>query len=193
MSVKLDPDGIRWSADNTVLESKNSIFPQGTVWIFFQTTTPVGWSRFTSVPNDAMLRVVDADFKGQSQGGSEPFVGVFSNSAKTFNVSGAGNLESGNTTVSKAQIPTHTHSFTGQTITDQPARNPDGEYTSGNMQRAGTPTFPFGVGGIFGGGFSGDRGGGGSHNHQIQIGQTFSVSIPLSVQYIDVFFASFNG
>jgi hypothetical protein len=192
MSVKLDLDGIRWSADNTILESKNSIFPQGTVWIFFQSSTPVGWSRYSAL-NDSMLRVVDADFKGQSQGGSQPFSGTFSNSAKTFTISGAGNLESGSTTVSKAQIPTHTHGFGGQTITDQPARNPDGEYTSGNMQRAGTPTYPFGSGGIQGGGLSGDTGGGGGHQHEIFIGESFSVSIPLSVQYIDVFFASFNG
>ena len=193
MSVKLDLDGIRWSADNTVLESKRSIFPQGTVWVFFQGATPTGWSRYNGFPNDSMLRVVDADFKGQNQGGSEPVSSVFNSASKTFSVSGAGNLESGNTTVSRAQIPAHTHSFSGQRITAQPARNPDGEYTSGNMQRAGTPNFPFGSGGVAGGGESGSAGGGGSHNHEISIGQSFSVSIPLAVQYIDVFFASFNG
>lgn len=193
MAVKLDPEGIRWSADNTLLRSKRSIFPADTIWIFFQTSTPVGWTRFTSHANDAMLRVVDADFKGTSQGGTQPFVGTFNSGARTFSVFGGGSVDSGSTSVGLAGIPAHTHSFTGQTIVDQPAKNPDGNYTSGNLQRSGTPTFLFGSGAVTGGVNMGSAGGGGSHQHQINLGNSFSVSIPLSVQYIDVFLASFNG
>lgn len=192
MTVKLDPDGIRWSADNTVLDSKQSIFPAGTTWVFFQPSTPVGWSRYFA-SNDSMLRIVDADFKGGGGGGSEPFSGTFSNASKTFNVSGAGSQETGSTSLSKAMIPTHTHPAGFLSITDQPARNPDGEYTSGNIQRAGTPNFPFGSFGVTGGGESGGTGGGGAHSHEVTISESFAVSVPLSVQYIDVFFASFNG
>ena len=184
MTVRLGENGIEWSADNTKMSNKRSIFPQDTVWIFFQSSTPLGWSR-SFATNDSTLRVVSSEFNGGNNGGLYPFTSIFTNSNRTFNLN-TSNYTAGNTSLSVSQIPTHTHTFTGQYFTDQPAVNPQGQYINGNIARgsgAGTAS----------GGATGNTGGGGAHSHDISVGNSFPVSVSLSVQYIDVFFASFNG
>jgi hypothetical protein len=186
MAVKLSDGGILWTADNTVMINKSAIFPADTVWTFFQSTTPIGWTR-VSYTNDSMLRVISDIGGGGTNGGVSPFTTVFSNSSKTFTTN-VGPLNSGPTTLSTSTIPAHTHSITGQSIAARDAVNPDGEYTEGNLTRV-----PSGLG-IQPGGTTGATGGGGSHVHQVTFSSSnFFVNIPLSVQYINVFFASFNG
>ena len=71
-------------------------FPSGTVMLFVQTAAPTGWTKSTT-HNDKALRVVSGT---ASSGGSTAFSSVFS--ART---------------ISTANLPSHTHTFSGSTST----------------------------------------------------------------------------
>jgi hypothetical protein len=122
-------------------------FPTGTVLIFAQTAAPTGWTKNTSTGDNSALRVVTGT---ASTGGSVAFTTAF-----------ASGLSAGATTLSTAQIPSHTHtvggndSNTGTSLGRLSTRNPDNLFNTA----------------------TGAEGGGGSHTHTIP---------SLAVQYIDV-------
>jgi hypothetical protein len=185
MAVILDENGVFWSANNTRMSSRRSIFPTNTLWCFFQSTTPTGWTRTSTSTNNSTLRVVSTANDAGSNAGISPFTTIFSNSSQIFNVN-TSTYGSGFATLSVSQIPTHTHTFSGQTIQERNAKNPAGEFIEGNLARSsGTGVQP--------GGQTQTAGTGGSHNHDIFVGNTITVTLPLAVKYIDVFFAFFNG
>jgi microcystin-dependent protein len=74
-------------------------FPSGTKMVFQQTTAPVGWTKDTTHDNKA-LRVVTGT---AGSGGSVNFTTAF------------GSQNVGATTLTTAQIPVHSHSFSGST------------------------------------------------------------------------------
>lgn len=126
-----------------------SAFDSGTVMLFQQTSAPTGWTKLTTHNNKA-LRVVSG---AVSTGGSVPFTTAF-----------ASGLSAAATTLSIAQIPSHTHGYTG-------------------------PFSPLNYGGTYGdygnpaSSTTGATGGGGSHAH----------SLPsFEVQYVDIILASKN-
>lgn len=128
-------------------------FPTGTVMLFVQTAAPAGWTKSVAHDNKA-LRVVSG---AAATGGALAFTTAFANRA----VGGA----VGDTTLSTAQIPSHTHTVRGGGVgTTDP-------YAGGFN---GAATFD-----------SGAAGGGGSHTHSFS-----GTAIDMAVQYVDVIIAT---
>lgn len=137
--------------DNTgtiALTSDVSSFPAGTAMLFVQTAAPTGWTKSTT-HNDKALRIVSG---AASSGGTTAFSTVF-----------AAGRTSDATTLTTAQMPSHTHTtptgFSGGGTA----------YWAGNCPGTGLSST------------SGATGGGGSHTHGLP---TFAV------QYVDVIIAT---
>lgn len=166
--------GITFS-DTTVLNSKYGIVPQNSVSIFYQNTTPVGWTKSTT-HNDKTLRVVSGT--GGGSGGSTAFSTVFPSALTTVsqaNIPMTGTI--GNTTLTTAQLPSHTHAnggFVGLTPGG-------GDVQSGAGWTRSSPA----TGGMV------QAPNGGAHNHPWSGTAQFSTTIDLRVQYIDVIVCSF--
>jgi len=191
MACRLSADGIYWSATDT-LDSKRNIFPQHdpgnnhyTVWCFFQSSTPLGWSPYTS-ENNKILRVVDPGGQtGGTPNGSIPFSSFFGSYNKNFNLT-VSSLSTQSYQLQASDLPTHTHGFISNNVTPAPATNPDGVYTSGNMTRAAGYARNTGT-------QSGSTGSSANHFHPVTVPNTFPVPFDFRVQYIDVKFCTFDG
>lgn len=83
--------------------NKVDAFPAGTRMLFQQTAAPTGWTKDT-VLNERALRVVSGSV---TIGGAIAFSTVFSSARSTTNATQSGTV--GNTTLTTAQIPSHTH------------------------------------------------------------------------------------
>jgi hypothetical protein len=160
--------------------------------LFQQTSAPTGWTKQTTHDNKA-LRVVSGS---ASSGGSVAFTTAFASQTPTGTVSvsvsagslavSAGSLAVGNTTLTTAQIPSHTHPQT----TGVGSGGTAGALYTGFSASVATNT--------------GSTGGGGSHNHSISGSPSLSGSpsvtsasfsgsaINLAVQYVDLIIASKN-
>jgi hypothetical protein len=137
-------------------------FASGTLMLFVQTAAPTGWTKSTTHDNKA-LRVVSGT---ASSGGSSTFSTVFANQTPTITTSG---LSAGATTLSTAQMPSHTHTY--KQFTGYPDAGLSNQSASGaNIASSAT-------------------GGGGSHTHTVT-GSATSSAITLAVQYVDVIIAS---
>ena len=142
--------------------SGSAVIPTGTVMLFFQAAAPTGWTQVTT-QNDKALRVVSGT--GAGTGGSVGFTTAFASQAVAGTVG-----TSGATTISTAQMPSHTHTYNG-TLNQFP----------GAQSACGSINYN-------GGATSGATGGGGSHTHT---GGTFTgTAINLAVQYINIILAS---
>jgi hypothetical protein len=124
-----------------------SAFDAGTAMLFVQTSAPTGWTKSTT-HNDKALRVVNGV---ASSGGSIAFTTAFAN----------GN--SGATTLSTTQIPSHTHTVNQANGTG----GSTGNLYNGSNSNSGSVN-------------TGSTGGGGSHTH----------GLSLAVQYVDVIIAT---
>ena len=155
-------------------------FDAGTRMLFAQTTAPTGWTKDTTNYNNFALRVVTG---AASTGGSVAFTTAFASQtptiSNTLSVDTSG-LSAGSTTLTTAQIPSHTHSA---------AVRPQGCFNQGfavhGYDNNATPNN------------TGSTGGGGSHNHSISGSATLSggitsSAINLAVQYLDVITATKN-
>ena len=127
--------------------------PTGTAMLFVQTSAPTGWTKSTTHDNKA-LRVVSGS---ASSGGSVSFTSAFTSQTTTI----------GNTTLTTAQIPSHTHDIVYTT----------GAFSGGTASVVQT----LGTGGLTA--TSNATGGGGSHTHT-------STAINLAVSYVDVIIAT---
>jgi hypothetical protein len=158
----------------TFTNPPTGVFPSGTALLFQQTTAPTGWTKSTT-HNDKALRVVSGS---ASSGGSVAFTTAFASQAVAGTVG-----TSGATTLSTAQIPSHSHTapsvvLWGAAVTGTPNLF-CGTTTAAN---SGTPTS------TYYGPNTGAAGGGGSHDHS---GGTFTgTAINLAVQYVDVIIAT---
>lgn len=135
-------------------------FDSGTRLLFQQTAAPTGWTKDTT-HNDKALRVVNG---AVSSGGTVAFTSAFITQAVSGTV--------GSTTLSEAQIPSHTH-LAGATLqtSSSSAKGSSAQWRS--ISATGNATSA--------------TGGSGSHNH------TFSgAAINLAVQYVDVIIATKN-
>lgn len=140
------------TVSGTLATAETAGFPSGTVMLFVQTAAPTGWTKSTTHDNKA-LRVVSGT---ASSGGSVAFTTAFS----------AG-LSAGATTLTTAQIPSHTHTINwSNSGTD--GGNTGRFCTGANL--GGTTT-------------SSSTGGGGSHDHTLP---------SFAVQYVDVIIATKN-
>lgn len=137
---------------NPLWANRTAEFPSGTTMLFQQTAAPAGWTKQV-VLNDYGLRVVSGAV-GSVAGSA--FSSVFAQTAV------------GNTTLSVAQLPQHTH---GYSLT-----SPSG--FSANSTGGGI----LGVNASVGANTDGGTGGGGAHTH----------SVNLTLSYVDVIIASKN-
>jgi hypothetical protein len=154
-------------SDGSVKEIGSS-FPSGTVMLFVQTNAPTGWTKSTTHDNKT-LRVVSGT---ASSGGSSGFTTVFTNQTPTINTSG---LSAGATTLSTAQMPSHTHTQKYGS-TDGGTFNIFANVGNGDNLSAGQTA---------------STGGGGSHSHSMS-GSATSSAITLNVAYVDVIIATKN-
>jgi len=119
-------------------------FPSGTVMLFVQTAAPTGWTKSTTHDNKA-LRVVSGSV---TTGGTQNFTAVLNGTV-------------GATTLTEAQIPSHTHTYTAASVT-----NANSAIGSGTAFRSAVTAN------------TGATGGGGSHTHS------------MDVAYVDVIIAT---
>lgn len=183
----LTSTGITFS-DTTQLNSRRGIFPQSTVWVFYQTAAPVGWTKSTA-QNDKALRVVSGT--GGGSGGTN----AFTTTMTSFAVAGqcTTTTASGDTALTTAQIPDHTHVMNplNYQLNAVPALfNPAGQFTGwngGDVARNGgwTRNNPA-TGNV-------DGGSGGNHNHPVSASGPVNQPVSIAVQYIDVIICSFDG
>ena len=133
------------SFDGNTLTVSAVAFPAGTVMLFIQAAAPTGWTKSTA-HNDKALRIVSGS--GGGSGGSNVFSTAFGASGNT-----------GATTLSISQIPSHTHSYYWG---DNSATGPvSWGYNTNPGNNYSQPTSA--------------TGGGGSHTHALGI----------NVQYVD--------
>ena len=147
----------------------NTPIPSGSVFLLYQASAPTGWTQVTSL-NDYALRIVSST--GGSTGGTTAFSTVFSNQTVSTTVSVSGGI--GATTLSTAQMPSHTHTY---------ASEPSGAVLMGL-----TEGYPLPVSGN-----TGATGGGGSHTHSFSgSGSGTSSSVTLNVRYANIILCSKN-
>lgn len=153
----LTSNGTTWTS-----AAGGSPIPAGTVMLFFQASAPTGWTQVTTQNNKA-LRIVSGT--GGGTGGSVAFTTAFASQSVVGTV--------GSTTLTTAQMPSHTHSASAYTSTGKAALLA----FSGTNIAAGTIVSPT----------TNATGGGSSHDH------TFTgTALNLAVQYIDVIVATKN-
>jgi len=153
-------------------------FDAGTRMLFAQTTAPTGWTKDTTNYNNFALRVTTG---AASTGGSVAFTTAFASQTPAGSVSiDTAGLSAGATTLTTAQIPSHSHSFQIN------------EFDGGNNQspsRQGSNNFtPLTYS-------TNNTGSGNSHNHSISGSATATftgTAINLAVQYLDVITATKN-
>ena len=133
------------------------------VALWYQASAPTGWTKVTT-HHDKALRVVNTS--GGNSGGSVGFTTAFASRSGLGTVAG--------TTLSEAQIPSHTHGYSS-----------NGSNLAGRISP--------GLDGGFGGNGIGDvsfsisnTGGGGSHDHG------FALTMDFAVQYVDMILCSFD-
>ena len=169
MSISMSGSVLTFT-DSTIQSSAGTVIPSGTAMLFQQTSAPTGWTKVTTY-NDYAIRIVNGT---ASTGGSTAFSTCFTNQTPTINVSG---LSAGATTLSTAQVPAHTHSYTAP-----------GAFNSTPGQ--GNTCSPNGLGSTAGG-TTGSAFTGGSHTHSIS-GSASSTTVTLAVQYVDHIIATKN-
>lgn len=167
--------------------------PSGTSQVFVdQTNAPTGWTKETT-HNDKALRIVTGSV---SSGGSSAFSSAFATPSVSGTVSGApsaGNLgvsvsgNVGSTNLSINQIPAHSHSYQRANAGSQIPQYSGYAYrTVGSFQSVNT----------------GNKGGNGSHNHNLSVNGNLSgapgvgnlalssSTASINVEYVDVIIAT---
>jgi hypothetical protein len=171
-SAKLTVSGVTFG-DSTVLNSKYGIIPQSSVSIFYQAAAPTGWSKSTT-HNDKTLRVVSGT--GGGSGGTTAFSSIFPTSTTPVSVSSIPlSGSTGNTTLTTAELPSHTHA-NGGFVGLSPGGGDVG--AAAGWTRSSPAT--------------GSTGGGGAHSHPWTGTANFSSTFDLRLQYIDVIVCSFS-
>ena len=162
----LTSNGTAWTS------AAAAAFDVGTVMLFAQTTAPTGWTKNTSTGDNSALRVVTGT---ASTGGSVGFTTAFASQTPSISITGVSG-SAGATTLTTAQIPSHTHTIN--------LSNGNGPGQTNAAQSAVTESTST----------SSATGGGGSHTHTFSFssGTATSSAINLAVQYIDVIRATKN-
>jgi len=148
--------------------------PSGTAALFAQTSAPTGWTKSTTHNNKA-LRVVSGT---ASSGGSVPFTTAFASQAVSGTV--------GDTTLTTAQIPSHSHFLANGNTSNVFITSSSYMTARGNQDASGYQNYALsGSGTTPDLGLTSSTGGGGSHTH------TFTgTAINLAVSYVDVIIAT---
>lgn len=150
-------------------------FPAGTAMLFIQTAAPTGWTKSTTHDNKA-LRIVSGT---AGSGGSTAFTSVFGSRTPSGSVDASG-LSAGATTLSTAQMPSHTHNLHNSAYV--------GGAAVGWSPSSGQNIGPSDIGT-----WTLATGGGGSHSHSMSGSATFTgTAMDFAVQYVDAIIATKN-
>ena len=146
-------------------------FDSGTRMIFAQNAAPTGWTKDTTNYNQHAMRIVTGT--GGGAAGSVDFTSAFTSQSVAGSVAVTGiSGSTGATTLSTAQIPSHTHTYSFRNTNTSAAGK--GSVTAVNNSTGTTNA----------------TGGGGSHDHSFSFSSgtaTFSgTAIDLAVKYLDV-------
>ena len=185
----LTSTGIEFSVGDS-LNSRRHIFATGTSWIFYQTTSPTGWTKSITHDNKA-LRVVSGS--GGVSGGTNTFTSTMT----SFNIGGplTSTDATGGHSLTTSQIASHFHGSGGEIglLANPASYNPDGNFTGwtgGDVRRnpGWSRTFPSS------GGINPNNTGGATHSHPVSgSGTLTNQPISISVSYIDIIICNFDG
>jgi hypothetical protein len=166
-------------------------FPSGTTMLFAQAAAPTGWTQVTTW-NDRAVRIVSG--AGAGTGGTIGFSSFFTN---PLNYSGSITFTSGSTagtTLTTAQIPSHTHPISGGGGTGAfagPFDNSGSAPNTGianNLSTGGLAEITANVPPN-----TNSSGGDGAHSHSLVGGSAnANFSSNFSLQYLDIIVASKN-
>jgi len=145
MATALTAAGIQFP-DDTV--TSTNLLPSGTRLLFHNSSAPTGWTKDTTI-NDSALRVVSGT---PGSGGSAGFASALGSPSVSGSVSlsgepGAGNLavsvsgnvNIGSTTISTAQMPSHSHPIPGGNFISNVGNTVRSEFeTSGDLDTLST-------------------------------------------------------
>ena len=165
-------------------------FASGTRMIFHQTASPTGWTKDTS-HNDKALRITSGTV---GTGGSVAFETAFASQTPSGSVSTSVSGTVGNTSLSIAQIPSHTHFIVNNRNV---ANRSDDDPTTSNYLDRGAQHNPEGDekyllrfhSTVADRGLTSSTGSGSSHNHSWSGSASSSFSgsaINLDVQFVDI-------
>ena len=191
----LTADGVNFGT-NDDLNSRRQIFAVNTAWIFYQNTTPTGWTKVSQ--NNKALRVVSGS--GGGSGGTNSFTSTFS--PKTIGGTINFSVGGGNHPLTTPQIAAHAHGnggevgLSGNGGTFNPAGAQTG-WAGGDVARP--PTGNNGWSRTSPG--SGNAGSGNNHSHPAGTASVAAagpdaapnLTVTLNVQYIDIIVCTFNG
>jgi hypothetical protein len=172
-NITVNSEGLVTAASN----GSSSSFPAGTVWSFAQAAAPTGWTQVTTY-NNVGVRIVSG--VGGGSGGSIAFSTLFS---LTSSYTGSINITSGtvgNTTLSTAQLATHSHTLTLSTVGNFNCGG--GAYFNSCTDAGGSPAPAFS-----------STGGDASHTHSlVGTAAAGNFTSDFNLQYVDVILASKN-
>jgi len=172
MATALTNTGVLFPDATTQTTAAVSVpsFPIGTAMLFAQTSAPTGWTKSTAHDNKA-LRLVSGT---AGSGGSAAFTTAFGTPSVSGSVSLSGSV--GATTLSTAQLASHTHSVPFYT-----SGNPEGAIRiKGDGTQGGVTNIT-----------SGATGSNSSHTHSFSgSGSLSSATTAIDVAYVDVIIAT---
>ena len=168
MAITVSGTTITFNDGTTQTTAASSGIPASTVMLFVQTAAPTGWTKSTTHDNKA-LRIVSGT---ASSGGSVAFTTAFGTPSVSGSVSLSGTV--GNTTLTIAQMPSHSHQV----------------YNINNKMSPQASTYPAtGASGRY----TFSEGGSGSHTHSFSgSGSLSAATATINVQYVDVIIATKN-
>jgi hypothetical protein len=164
--------------DSTVLNSKYGIVPQNTVSLFYQISSPIGWTQITTQNNKA-LRVVNTG--GGTTGGppdsstSGAFSSIFTSVSNT-NLSASMPASVSSLQLPISQLPSHAHGTGGGGL--QARLDGSGQVPTGPGYLSTNPN-------------TGNNGGNGSHTHPVSTSLTYGYSYNIAVRYLDIILCRF--
>ncbi len=157
--------------DSSTQATQGVEFVSGTVMLFRQNTAPTGWTKSSTFDN-AALRVVSGTINA-TQSGVVPFTGAFANTTPSITVDASG-LSAGATTLTTAQLPSHTHTIS----VAGPCAFAGGNFPS--QGKAADTSYN-----------TGGAGSGSSHSHSMSGSATgTSTALNLNVRYADAIIAA---
>ena len=167
--------GMLIASNGSTVDKFEGGFESGTKMLFQQTAAPSGWTKDTTNNDDSAIRITTGTV---GTGGNVAFTTAFVTVASSGTISNSITGNVGNTTLTIAQIPAHTHynDFSGG--------------FNGLTGSGGSPGYISSTQGRQ----SGSTGGGQSHNHSagsLAVSSTFTGnSTNLDVKYVDVIVAT---
>ena len=168
MATTLTNTGITFPDATTQTTAAAAAFASGTAMIFQQTSAPTGWTKSTTHNNKA-LRLINGTV---GTGGSSAFTTAFGTPSVSGSVSLSGTV--GATTLTTAQLASHSHSF-----------SKGSQGGSGSYPYAGNAYCYNGSQG------TGSAGSNNSHTHSFSgSGSLSSATASIDVQYVDVIIAT---